>query len=82
MFAIIVGSGLFGFTGMLISVPVFAVIYALLREALTNRLKSKGLPINSSEYKRPGVLKDTADEGESEPAEPTGDSRQETETEK
>ena len=58
MFAIIVGGGLFSFTGMLISVPVFAVIYALLREALANRLKSRGLPVETADYDRPGVLRE------------------------
>ncbi|MBR5743521.1 MAG: AI-2E family transporter [Clostridia bacterium] len=67
MFAIIVGGGLFGFTGMLISVPVFAVIYALLREALANRLKTRGLPFKTSDYDRPGVLREE-ESGETAPS--------------
>ena len=41
--SIIVGSGLFGFVGLLVGVPTFAVLYALLREYLNDRLAQKGL---------------------------------------
>ena len=62
MFAIIVGGGLFSFTGMLVSVPVFAVIYALLRESLANRLKSRGLPVKTSDYGDPGILREESED--------------------
>jgi len=57
MFAILVGSGLFGFAGMLISVPTFAVIYALLKEAINSRLTSRGLTVDPQYYRRPGSLR-------------------------
>lgn len=41
--AIIVGGGLFGFAGMLLGVPTFAVLYALTREWVTDRLRVRGL---------------------------------------
>ncbi len=41
MFAIIVGGGLFGITGMFLGVPLFAVIYTLVKEWLDARLKAK-----------------------------------------
>ena len=41
--SIIVGSGLFGFAGMLVGVPTFAVLYTLLREYLNDRLAQKGI---------------------------------------
>lgn len=41
MFAIIVGGGLFGITGMFFGVPLFAVIYTLVREWVDERLKEK-----------------------------------------
>ena len=50
MLAIVVGGGLFGFVGMLVSVPVYALGYAFLRAWLGMRLKEKDLPIDSSEY--------------------------------
>ena len=44
MFAILVGGGLFGFVGMLVGVPCFAVIYELSKEGINNVLKKKKLP--------------------------------------
>jgi len=52
MFSILVGGGLFGFVGMLCGVPVFAVIYSLIRSFLARRLKKKALPANTGEYER------------------------------
>lgn len=50
MFAIFVGGGLFGFIGMLLGVPVFAVIYALASEFVTYLLKKKRLSHATSDY--------------------------------
>lgn len=52
--AIVVGGGLFGFPGMLLGVPTFAVIYMLTKEFVTNRLTAKqidgeGRPLGSSQ---------------------------------
>lgn len=41
--AIIVGGGLFGFAGMVIGVPTFAVLYSLTSEFLASRLRAKNL---------------------------------------
>lgn len=41
MVAIIVGGGLFGFPGMLLGVPTFAVIYDLLRQWVNKRVQEK-----------------------------------------
>lgn len=41
--AIVVGGGLFGFAGMLLGVPSFAVIYMLTKEYVAARLKQKGI---------------------------------------
>jgi len=41
MVAIILGSAYFGFFGMLLGVPVFSIIYALVKEAVNNRLEKK-----------------------------------------
>lgn len=41
--AIVVGGGLFGFPGMLLGVPTFAVIYALTRDWANRRLQEKGI---------------------------------------
>ncbi len=50
LFAIFIGGGLFGFIGMLLCVPVFAVIYTLAKQLIENRLKTKNLPIGTKEY--------------------------------
>lgn len=41
--SIIVGGGLFGFPGMLLGVPTFAVMYTLLRDWTSHSLKKKGI---------------------------------------
>lgn len=50
IFAIVVFSGLLGVLGMFIGVPLFAVIYTLIREYIVSRLDKKGLPTQTAEY--------------------------------
>lgn len=50
MFAIIVGGGLFGFIGMVLGVPVFAVAYYYTRKFINKRLAKKNMPISTAEY--------------------------------
>lgn len=50
VFAILVGGGLAGFMGMVIGVPIFAVIYSLVRTWIEGRLNRKGLPASTGEY--------------------------------
>ena len=58
MIAIVIGSGLFGFVGMLVSVPVYALLYAFVRTIVSARLKRRGLPTDTEEYVRaPEVLR-------------------------
>lgn len=42
MFSVLVGSGLFGFWGLLLGVPVFAVIYFLIGEKVNDRIVKLG----------------------------------------
>ena len=51
MFSILVGSGLFGFWGMLCGVPVFAVIYAIVSESCRCSLEERGLDYSTEEFK-------------------------------
>jgi len=44
--AIVVGGGLFGFAGMVLGVPSFAVLYALIREWSDRQLVRKGIDAN------------------------------------
>ena len=50
MFAIFVGGGLFGFAGMLLGVPVFAVLYAVFSDFIANLLKKKKLSHRTRDY--------------------------------
>lgn len=52
LLAIIVGGGMFGFAGMLLAVPVFAVIYMLSKDYINARLKRKSLPTSTILYRR------------------------------
>jgi predicted PurR-regulated permease PerM len=43
LFAIIVGGSLFGIAGMLFGVPVFAVVYTIVRRTVNRRLREKNI---------------------------------------
>ena len=43
MFSIIVGGGMFGILGMFLGVPVFAVLYVVVRGFVSGRLKEKNI---------------------------------------
>ncbi len=49
---IIIGGGLFGFAGMLLAVPVLAIIYMLSKEFIAGKLKKKNLPVDGVIYER------------------------------
>lgn len=46
IFAVVVGGALFGFAGIVLGVPSFAVLYNLLSEAISNRLEKKKLKLS------------------------------------
>lgn len=48
--SISIAGGLFGFFGMLLGVPVFAVIYYITQQILVYRMKSKNLSTDTKEY--------------------------------
>ena len=50
LFSILLFEGIFGFVGMLISVPVFAVIYDIIGRLLNFLLKKRSLPVVSDFY--------------------------------
>ena len=51
LFSILTFGGLLGFLGMVIGVPVFAVIYYIVKEISTYLLTKKDLPTVSEEYR-------------------------------
>ena len=53
--AIIVGGGLFGFVGMVVGVPAFAVLYSLTSDILARRLAEKGIDAQGNPVQKAGV---------------------------
>ena len=51
LFSIMVAGEIMGFVGMIIGVPLFAVIYSLFKDFINEKLKSKGLKTDLKEYK-------------------------------
>lgn len=49
-FALLLFGGLFGFVGMVVAVPLFAVIYYMAKTLINRKLDQKSLPISSAEY--------------------------------
>ena len=50
LFSILLFGGIFGFVGMIVGVPTFAVLYRLFADFINGRLKKKRLPVKTSEY--------------------------------
>ena len=50
LFSILVAGGLFGFFGMLLGVPVFAVIYYISQQIIIYRMHKKNLPTDTEKY--------------------------------
>ena len=48
--AVLIMGGFYGFPGMVIGVPIFAVIYTLIKEYAESRLERKGFPIKTEYY--------------------------------
>ncbi len=50
MFSIIIGAGFFGFWGMVLGVPVFVVIYTIIKESVRRKLLRSDLPTDEASY--------------------------------
>lgn len=50
VFSILLGGGLFGFLGMVMGVPTFAVIYYIIQMIINSKLEKKNLPTESEKY--------------------------------
>lgn len=50
LFSILVAGEIFGFMGMVVGVPLFAVIYSIIKENVEHRLKEKNLPTETKDY--------------------------------
>lgn len=58
IFSIILGGGLFGFVGMVLGVPTFAVIYYIVRTWINQKLEHKKLPVQSEKYDKNSYVTD------------------------
>lgn len=61
--AIMIGGGLFGFLGMLLGVPTFAVLYSLVREWADERLRKKGIDADGKPLDQPAILEEKESAG-------------------
>lgn len=52
IFALLLGQSIFGFFGLIIGIPLFAVIYAIVRARVGRKLETKGLPKDSNVYRK------------------------------
>lgn len=50
LFSILLFGGVFGFAGMVLGVPVFAMIYSVISRMVAHGLRSRGLPVETEDY--------------------------------
>lgn len=50
LISIVIGGGFFGIMGMLLSVPICAVLYMLFKDFVENKLRKRNLPRNTAQY--------------------------------
>ena len=62
IFAIVVFGALFGFVGMIIGVPTFAMLYTWLKRWISRRLGKRNMPDDTLAYSVPGVYREMTDE--------------------
>lgn len=51
IFGMLVGQGIFGFAGLIIGIPLFAVLYNFIKNRVRNGLEKKNMPHDSNEYR-------------------------------
>lgn len=62
IFSLLLGQSIFGFIGLIIGIPLFAVIYSIFRARVGGRLKSKGLPSDSNVYRKVAYVDESTGE--------------------
>ncbi|MCI8401653.1 MAG: AI-2E family transporter [Lachnospiraceae bacterium] len=58
IFSILLGGGLFGFAGMILSVPVCGVFYYIAKRLVEYRLQIRSFPVETKDYGQAGVILD------------------------
>ncbi len=56
LFAILVGGKILGFAGLIAGVPLFVLIYSIIKEYVEMRLKNKGMPQSTTAYETDGYV--------------------------
>ncbi len=51
IFGMLVGQGIFGFAGLIIGIPLFAVVYSFAKRRVARGLEEKNLPSDSNDYR-------------------------------
>ena len=51
LFSLLIFAKFLGLIGMIIGVPIFAIIYSIIKENVERRLKAKGLPVETEKHK-------------------------------
>ena len=51
VFALLLGNGLFGFVGTILGIPLFAVLYSVVRQLIHTRLRRQGLSVRTQDYR-------------------------------
>ena len=51
--------GLFGFVGMIIGVPTFAVIYRLIGDFINSKLRKRNLSVRTDDYQELDYVEET-----------------------
>lgn len=50
LFSLLVAGKFLGLVGMIIGVPLFAIIYSIIKEVIEEKLDKKGLPVSTNDY--------------------------------
>lgn len=56
LFSILVAGKILGVLGLIVGVPVFVLIYSIVKEYVELKLAGKGLPVETEKYEEPGAL--------------------------
>jgi len=56
LFAILVGGKILGFAGLIAGVPLFVLIYSIIKEYVEMKLKNKGMPESTNAYEADGYV--------------------------
>ena len=71
LFSIILFGGLFGFAGMVLGVPFFAIVFSIVKRLVNRGLRKKNLPVETSSYfGLTGRMSERSEAACQEPAEP------------